>query len=136
VPHGGWCPRGRRAHDGRIDNRYALHETPSRAYKQRTEWNVRDSDGTVIFSLRSHLVGGSSLSVAMAALYARPCLHLARGGTVQDVAATLLAFLREHAIGVLNIAGPRAATEPGIESFVIEVLDACRTTSRRAPSGA
>jgi hypothetical protein len=124
VPHGGWCPRGRRAHDGRIDHRYALRETPSRAYKQRTEWNVRDSDGTVIFSLRPHLVGGSSLTVAMAAAYARPCLHLVRSGTVEDAAATLLAFLREHAIDVLNIAGPRAATEPGIETFVSEALDA------------
>ena len=28
-----------------------IHETPSANYLQRTEWNVRDSDGLVIFSL-------------------------------------------------------------------------------------
>ena len=49
IPHGGWCPRGRRAEDGRIDRRYALRETPAHDYQQRTRWNVRDSDGTLIF---------------------------------------------------------------------------------------
>jgi hypothetical protein len=28
IPHGGWCPRGRRAEDGRIPERYRLRETP------------------------------------------------------------------------------------------------------------
>ncbi len=39
---GGWCPRGRRAEDGPIDERYPLVETPLAAYAQRTAWNVRD----------------------------------------------------------------------------------------------
>lgn len=46
VSHGGWCPKGRKAEDGEIDGRYNLRETPSADYPQRTEWNVRDSDGT------------------------------------------------------------------------------------------
>ncbi|MEX0610513.1 MAG: putative molybdenum carrier protein, partial [Pirellulales bacterium] len=48
IAHGGWCPRGRLAEDGPIAPRYNLQETPSRKYSQRTEWNVRDSDATVI----------------------------------------------------------------------------------------
>lgn len=59
VPHGGWCPKGRRAEDGLIDAKYQLKETPSSHYPQRTEWNVRDSYGTVIFSLAERLSGGS-----------------------------------------------------------------------------
>ena len=51
IPHGGWCPLGRKAEDGTIDPRYTLKETPSSGYVQRTEWNVRDSDGTVGFSI-------------------------------------------------------------------------------------
>ena len=51
LPHGGWCPRGRLAEDGPIDERYELTETPSHRYAQRTEWNVRDSDATVVFSI-------------------------------------------------------------------------------------
>src|SRR5512139_1952957 len=45
IPHFGWCPKGRKAEDGSIDWRYDLKETPSSDYPQRTEWNVRDSDG-------------------------------------------------------------------------------------------
>src|SRR5215831_1881733 len=46
--HGGWCPRGRKREDGLIPRRFRLRETPSRGYLQRTQWNVRDSDGTII----------------------------------------------------------------------------------------
>jgi len=59
IPHGGWCPRGRKAEDGVIPPRYQLSETPSASYLQRTEWNVRDSDGTVIFTMTAKLAGGS-----------------------------------------------------------------------------
>lgn len=58
IPHGGWCPKGRKAEDGPIDGRYQLQETPSSSYVERTEWNVRDSDGTVVFSIAAVLTGG------------------------------------------------------------------------------
>src|SRR5437868_647636 len=48
ISHGGWCPRQRRAEGGSIPPRYLLRETPSTHYSQRTEWNVRDSEGTVV----------------------------------------------------------------------------------------
>ena len=48
IPVGGWCPQGRMAEDGKIDPAYPLRETPSADYSQRTEWNVRDSDATLI----------------------------------------------------------------------------------------
>ena len=59
IPHGGWCPRGRKAEDGVIPPRFRLRETPSAGYSQRTEWNVRDSDATVIFTIADRLNGGS-----------------------------------------------------------------------------
>ena len=43
IPHGGWCPKGRKAEDGKIPPQYQLTKTPSASYLQRTEWNVRDS---------------------------------------------------------------------------------------------
>ena len=53
VPHGGWCPKGRKAEDGPIPSCYTLTESPSANYLQRTEWNARDADGTaVLFFLR------------------------------------------------------------------------------------
>jgi hypothetical protein len=57
IRHGGWCPKGRLAEDGMIERRYELQETSSKSYPQRTEKNVRDSDGTAIFAQK--LTGGS-----------------------------------------------------------------------------
>src|SRR5215468_6345391 len=59
VPCGGWCPKGREAEDGKIEAKYPLREPPSDSYLQRTEWNVRDSDATVVFSINPILSGGS-----------------------------------------------------------------------------
>jgi hypothetical protein len=43
--HGGWCPCERKAEDGVIDAKYQLQETVSDNYRQRTRYNVEDSDG-------------------------------------------------------------------------------------------
>jgi hypothetical protein len=58
VPHGGWCPRGRKAEDGPLDAKYLLQETKSAGYLQRTRQNVMDSDGTLIVNLGT-LEGGT-----------------------------------------------------------------------------
>jgi hypothetical protein len=55
LPCGGWFPKGRKAEDGLIDAKYPLKESPSASYLQRTEWNVRDSDATVLFLIASEL---------------------------------------------------------------------------------
>ena len=60
IPHSGWCPKGRKAEDGAIDARYNLTETPSANYLQRTEWNARDFDGTVIFPSPPFSLAGAS----------------------------------------------------------------------------
>ena len=118
--HGGWCPKDRGAEDGPIAARYDLQETPSSDPAQRTEWNVRDSDGTVIFSNGRTLSGGSRLTAALAAHYHKPCLHLHPGSV--DPAGKLTHFLRDHRIQVLNVAGPRASQEPQVGEFVVRVL--------------
>lgn len=122
LPHGGWCPRGRKAEDGAIPSRYRLSETPDDAYVQRTEWNVRDSDGTVILSLSRTLTGGSAATVALARRHGKPWIHLAREACGEDAGAELRRFVEERRIRVLNVAGPRASTEPGIAAFVIGTL--------------
>ena len=65
YPTGGWCPKGRRAEDGPIDDGYPLIETPSDRYVQRTRWNVRDSDGTLIL-LRGAAEGGTRITIEFA----------------------------------------------------------------------
>jgi Circularly permutated YpsA SLOG family len=122
-PHGGWCPRGRLAEDGTIPARYQLVETPSPDYAERTEWNVRDSDGTVIFSIAAVLTGGSKQTADLARQQRKPCLHLARERDGAIAGRKLVEFLEEHAIKVLNVAGPRQSQEPGAAAFTRETLE-------------
>src|SRR4051812_3448090 len=84
LSHGGWCPRQRRAEDGIIPAQYSLRETPSGHYSQRTEWNVRESDATVVFSIKAGLAGGTRLTFLLAKRLGKPVLHLSRDDT--DVA--------------------------------------------------
>lgn len=125
IPHAGWCPRGRKADDDLpIDNRYQLKETPSDDYAQRTEWNVRDSDGTVIFTIASDLTGGSALTRSFTQQYHKPYVHI--HSSLPHPGSVLQAFLRQHHIHILNVAGPRASTEPEIGVLITKVLDEAR----------
>lgn len=111
LAHGGWCPKGRKAEDGRIPADYRLSETPSSRYAERTEWNVRDSDGTLVLS-RGPIRGGTRLTVKLARKYSRPCLVVELDGT--NDAAVVARWIRMSKIGVLNVAGPRESSRPGI----------------------
>jgi len=122
IPHGGWCPQGRLAEDGAIPTRYSLTETPSPDYVQRTEWNVRDSDGTVVFSVAAMLAGGSERTVEFAEQHGKPCIHLSQERDGGRAAALLREFLGRHEIKILNVAGPRQSQEPGVAGFTREVL--------------
>ena len=122
VPHGGWCPQGRKAEDGPIDPRYNLQETPSSNYLQRTEWNVRDSDGTVVFSIAPILTGGSQKTIELAHKHHKPVIHIAKKGGSGLPAQALLRFILVHNIKVLNVAGPRASKEPDVYGFVKDVF--------------
>jgi hypothetical protein len=120
VPHGGWCPKGRKAEDGSVPAKYDLKETPSEDYAQRTEWNVRDSDLTVIFTEFPDLSGGSLLTAQMASKYRKAWIHLPWGG---DGIQQIKSFLEFHKPKVLNVAGPRASHDPDVERWVKKALD-------------
>jgi len=128
IPHGGWCPAGRRAEDGPLDVRYALRETPSANYRVRTKWNVRDADGTVVFTQRDVAAGGSQYTLECARALDRPCLHLTRAST--DPVGALQRFVATHGIRRLNVAGSRESAEPGIYAWVTEVLAAALAESQ------
>jgi hypothetical protein len=123
IPHGGWCPHGRVAEDGPIKTRYRLTETPNPDPAQRTEWNVRDSDGTVIFTIAAALIGGSRRTAECARRYRRPLLHLSRQRDGTRAGQKLSAFLLKQRIEILNVAGPRQSGEPEVGRFVRELLD-------------
>lgn len=111
LPIGGWCPKGRLAEDGVIPADLPLQEAESGDYAVRTEKNVLDSDGTLVIS-EGPLQGGTELTVKLALRHGKPL-------TVVDIAnppdiAALTRWVRDHGIRVLNVAGPRESSRPGI----------------------
>ena len=119
IPCGGWCPRGRRAEDGRIPERYPLRETLSGGYAQRTEWNVRDADATLVLH-RGGLCGGTALTVALARRQGKPCLTVDLATAAEP--AEVGAWLDAERVAVLNVAGPRESQAPGIGEQVRALL--------------
>jgi hypothetical protein len=134
IPCGGWCPRGRRAEDGPIDPVYPLVETRSDRYPVRTAWNVRDSDGTMVLT-RGPAAGGTALTIRLALRSGRPLLVL---DLDQDpLPSAVSAWIREHRIGTLNVAGPRESERPGTHARALAFLEeALISTPERGSCGA
>ena len=122
VPHNGWCPKGRKALDGPLAPKYQLKETPSEGYLQRNKWNVRDSDGTVVFTLAAEVTGGSKKTIEFATKLKQPWLHIHPGMRAPE--ELLVSFIQNHGIQTLNIAGSRESKEPGIYEWVMGILRA------------
>jgi hypothetical protein len=111
IPHGGWCPRGRRAEDGRVPLRYDLRETESSRYDIRTERNILDADGTLILH-EGPLTAGTALTRRLAAMHGKPLRLVDLTAPLDDDAVRH--WLLNAKIGVLNVAGPRESSSPGI----------------------
>lgn len=96
-----------------------MEETPSADYRQRTEWNIRDSDGTLILTV-GPVSGGTAPTAEFAEKHNRPCL-------VVDLATALSAdavrgWIEQNRIRTLNVAGPRESKQPGIQGQAMAVL--------------
>lgn len=119
----GWVPKGRIAEDGIIASRYLnLRETKSDEYEERTELNVRDSDGTLMLS-HGPLVGGSLLAQQISQQIDRPMLHIDLDQkTTTEAVKTIVDWLESNSIKVLNIAGPRSSEDPDIYTATMTIL--------------
>lgn len=111
LPHGGWCPSGRRAEGGTIPDRYQLEETPSADYAVRTRLNVRESDATLILSAGDP-TGGTALTVRLAKKEGRP--HLVLDLLADPDPEVARSWIQATGVRVLNVAGPRESKCPGI----------------------
>jgi hypothetical protein len=127
---GGWCPRGRRAEDGVIDARYPLTETPSADPAQRTEWNVRDADATLILS-RCPLAGGTALTAALADRLGKPLLCI--DPSAPDALTRVDEWLRANSVRELNVAGPRESQAPGIAAETRALISRLLTPAANDP---
>jgi len=132
IPHGGYCPSGRRAEDGRVPHEYNLIETGSLEYPVRTLANIRASDGTIVFT-QGAAEAGSALTIHKCQGEGKPVLHLnlASPGiiglvndetNIQVIRDWLTYHLPDTGKGILNIAGNRESKAPGIQKKVEELL--------------
>lgn len=87
---------------------------------QRTKGNIRDSDATLIISLKAELTGGSKFTYEYARRIAKPCLHVHPDSKWYE---QIKAFFATNLIQILNVAGLRSSIAPNIEKFVNKVLD-------------
>jgi hypothetical protein len=143
VPHGGWCPRGRKAEDGRIPDRYHVQETESPDYLERTRRNVEDSDATLVFTL-GRPSGGSLRTIEFAHAAHKPWHHIDVAMEWRErVAPDIVSWLegktaydfdeyeaKPPSDCVLNVAGTRESNADGMESLVTTIMvDVLRTVN-------
>lgn len=119
LEHGGWCPMGRIAEDEFIPTRYALRQTDTKNYAQRTEKNLLLADGTLIL-FRAVLSGGTYLTYQLCKQHSRPMLPIDLAGGYKP--EEIRVWLARQSIRTLNVAGPRESMSPGIAALTRRVL--------------
>jgi hypothetical protein len=121
FPAGGWCPKGRKAEDGRIPDRYPLAELATESYAVRTRKNVHDADATLVLCLDDRQPsGGTALTVKEAIRAQKP--HLVVSLANADAAVKVKAWLMERLGCVLNVAGPPESNSPGIHDAAVRLI--------------
>lgn len=123
LPHGGFVPRGRKAEDGQVPDKYDLVELSSTSYPARTRSNVLAADGTLILT-PPRPRGGTRLTAKMAHESGKP--WLAADPRRSEMIQRVEEWLELHQIEILNVAGPRESKIPGIyeisRKFLLEIL--------------
>lgn len=112
IPISGYCPKGRLAEDGIIPDKYPMIELESPESYYRTEQNVIQSDGTLIFN-KGTLSDGTKLTHDFTVKYGKPSLIVQLDAKQVIAPRQVIRWIRGHLINTLNIAGPRESKCPG-----------------------
>ncbi|MEQ9691994.1 MAG: putative molybdenum carrier protein [Bauldia litoralis] len=128
LSHGGWVPRDGWAEDrpqppGICADFPELRPTPSAGPVERTEWNVRDSDRTLILVGPGGLVAspGTAATLRFARRLGRPALVVPVDAA--DPATRIAAWLPGATSGLGRaVAGPRESEAPGIQAAAEALL--------------
>jgi hypothetical protein len=134
IAIGGWCPPGRVSEDGVIPAIFPLEETPDDRSpnapdiprSQRTEWNVRDSDATLVLCLGPIADAGAGTRFAADCAPRYGKLLLVADPAVLADAPRVRQWINSRGIHILNVSGPSESSSPGIgdlaENFMRAVL--------------
>lgn len=130
LAYAGWCPPGRSSESGVIPARFLLRETPQERSvgapdvprSLRTEWNVRDSDATLVLrpAARETDDAGTAWALRCSRRYGRPVLICDPGDG--QAPAQIRTWLDREKISTLNVAGPSERGAPGIGEQTYDVL--------------
>lgn len=122
IAHGGWCPKGRLAEDGVIPRQYHLRETKTADYNERTKLNIQDSDATLIFvtEVPVTVTDGTALMISEVVKQNKPYL-IVNLYDEYDIDSVLL-WLKQNNIKILNVGGPRESLRPGVYKLSFEFL--------------
>ncbi len=136
LPYSGWCPRGGCAEDfreapGLLTKYPNLRQTPAVAAEQRTAWNVRDSNATLIIGDLGLSKGTLFTKLCADLIFLRPCHVVELHGDNPLYSASQWLTSLTEALRVeqfcLNFAGRREGESKGIYksafTFVSKLLD-------------
>lgn len=121
IPTGGYAPKGWRTQRGpnpKLGTMFGLIEHPSNKYPPRTRANVEMADATLIISVGLIRSPGSDLTERICRelnkLYMRIRFDSIQAlpGDVMDIRY----WISNNAVKILNVAGHREETCPGIEN--------------------
>jgi len=132
IETGGWCPKGRRALDGPIPDRYPMQETRGSSYRTRTRWNVRDSDATLIVC-QGEPSGGTALTVTFCEQLGRPYFVHRLDTDASAGCKTIASWLVEHRVQVLNVAGPRESRQSPVYRPALALITDLMNTLLNSP---
>ncbi len=128
IAYGGWCPHGGWAEDfpappGLLAKYPRLSQTPSADTRQRTEWNVRDAEASLIIATApgASVSKGVEFTIACAEVLGKP--HLLIDLTNLEQSALEVNWLQAMApLATLNVAGSRQSESPGIYTKALQFL--------------
>jgi len=123
FPCGGWCPKGRKNDDGIIPRKFKLKETESEENLEQTEFNVRDSDASLILSY-----GDSSELLASVEKFSKKYQKevLTMDLEFRPDPKKIVSWVIDKQLKSLNITGPRSKEVPKGEKiaflFLVSIL--------------
>jgi len=134
---GGFMPLGWRTQAGPRPEyrvRFGMKETSQKYYPPRTEANVKAADATLIFGNRESR--GSRLTIRLCDKHQKPYylqdfpIHVEPRGFIHSPPSIILEaivrltyWLSWNEVGILNVAGNREETNPGIQDFTMAVVN-------------
>jgi len=133
IPYGGTCPKGRLDENGVIPEKYIhLQEVKGEFdnevdnYAARTISNIIDSDGTLIMvpaiPLPKKIKDGTVLTIKEVEKNMKPYLVIDLSEAASANTQLIRNWVANNKIKIINIAGPRESTWPGIYSASLVLL--------------